>query len=1258
MTEISFVTYNTRGIRNRTKRRSIFRHIRVAYTNSIVILEETHSRPEMESIWRSEWGGQIYFSHGSESGQAGVAILVPCRYVQPIREVFTDSAGRIVCVEVGSGGHRIMIIGVYAPSVDVQSVKCDFIDQLRQILWGHSFGKIVLAGDFNIKLSSLDSDNPCYRESRASIKLKDLLDEFVLEDAWRIQHYKERKFTWRRLNPLQQSRIDMIFISSDILNNNVVKTKIDAGVLSDHNFVTLKFCLSTDPRGPGLWRFNNSLLNDSDFVDFVKHEINKADNAFDPYVDDVSKGVKVEMLLSNIRVLAIRRSKKIAHDLRLTESSLYNSLNELESKISRSPSDEIAKEYEDTKRKLDEIKTKRGTTAMLKSQAVWMEEGEKPTRYFLRTAQQRVAQKNIDMLQNEDGSFVQGNQAVLKKCVEHFKMLYSSKPIEIECMQAFALSDGDPRLSEEDKASCEGQITKEECRLALAKMARNKAAGISGFSAEFFSFFWDDIGGIVVNYINEAKGGQLFVTHRRGVLTLIPKKGNQKLLTNKRPICLLDVIYKLIAKVIVIRMNKVIDRLVHRSQSGFMKGRYIGENSRLISDVISYCKTDNIEGVLLAVDYKNAFDSIEHDFMWYTLESFNFGPDLISWIKLLYHGALLAVCNNGYTSEWFNCNRGTFQGSPLSGLLFNLVGEMLANRIRRESSVQGITISGIEVKIGMYADDTTMFLDSQQSVCRALHILDEFRRASGLEINRAKTKLMWIGSTRYKTEEVCGIEAISKIKILGIIHSATYECGEENIAPAIKKIRNVINSWSQRNLTIKGRITIAKTLLTSQIVYLSSSVKIPNIDLKAIQSLIMKFIWRGRPPKVAHTTLCQSIKDGGLKAPDVFKCYESLRIQWVKRLYTNVDSQWRQLIQARIGEYRIEDVLKSRNTKLFIKKSNMPDFYKDVIDRFQTIFAFDINSARQARAESIWHNDIIKIGGKPVFIKHMYDAGIKVVNDLIGTDGTVMNLTQLKEIYPEVKINFLRLQSFKNAIPAAWKNLIKQDPRALLSPEDKRCCYINVNINKIICLRSLRSHHIYTHLLVKRTPTAQRKWEEEGYNMQDWEQVYEIPYKCSTSTKLQSLHYRILHRYIPTRKFLCTRNVVGSKLCRNCFEVDNLQHFFYECIDVRGIWDNVLSRIMNAFHLPNSFVSVNTVIFGSSSSPAIVNLIILLCKQYVISCKLNEECTNRPNIKGAIKMIVNEHFAEKINAKSKNTLDQFWKKWQTVIDRSGITIFD
>ena len=84
---------------------------------------------------------------------------------------------------------------------------------------------------------------------------------------------------------------------------------------------------------------------------------------------------------------------------------------------------------------------------------------------------------------------------------------------------------------------------------------------------------------------------------------------------------------------------------------------------------------------------------------------------------------------------------------------------------------------------------------------------------------------MWLGSDRFKRDFINGIETVEKIKILGIWFSATVQCADDNIEPVMTKIKNTINSWSQRNLTIKGRITVSKSLMVSQMVYLVMSTK-------------------------------------------------------------------------------------------------------------------------------------------------------------------------------------------------------------------------------------------------------------------------------------------------------------------------------------------------------------------------------------------------------------------------------------------------
>ena len=183
----------------------------------------------------------------------------------------------------------------------------------------------------------------------------------------------------------------------------------------------------------------------------------------------------------------------------------------------------------------------------------------------------RNLKKQIHALQDENGDIVTGNRPILNYCKDHFERLYAS---EVDAagsnvaLLEFLSAVECPSLSENERDVCDAPITGGECKIALDGMMNNKAPSTSGFSKEFFHFFWTELDSIVLNVIDEAKEhGQLFITQRRGVITLIPKKGDQKLIKNKRAICLLDIVYKIIAKVIANRLANVLkERKIHRDQ--------------------------------------------------------------------------------------------------------------------------------------------------------------------------------------------------------------------------------------------------------------------------------------------------------------------------------------------------------------------------------------------------------------------------------------------------------------------------------------------------------------------------------------------------------------------------------------------------------------------------------------------------------------------------------------------------------------------
>ena len=93
--------------------------------------------------------------------------------------------------------------------------------------------------------------------------------------------------------------------------------------MSDHSVISIVIQHGSDLRGPGLWMYNNSLVENEAHVTEVKSEIRKAFNYSDVYQGVLDKGVRLELLLSNIRVLAIRKGKQLAFERRREEEALY-----------------------------------------------------------------------------------------------------------------------------------------------------------------------------------------------------------------------------------------------------------------------------------------------------------------------------------------------------------------------------------------------------------------------------------------------------------------------------------------------------------------------------------------------------------------------------------------------------------------------------------------------------------------------------------------------------------------------------------------------------------------------------------------------------------------------------------------------------------------------------------------------------------------------------------------------------------------------
>ena len=184
-----------------------------------------------------------------------------------------------------------------------------------------------------------------------------------------------------------------------------------------------------------------------------------------------------------------------------------------------------------------------------------------------------------------------------------------------------------PQLSEEEKNSCEGLISPEECSELLDSFQSNKSPGNDGIPAEFYRKFWPLISESFIRCANECfEKGEMSCSQKQAVITLLEKSGKDRtLLENWRPISLVNVDTKIMSKVIAARVKKVLPSIIHYNQTGYVKDRFIGEAIRSIFDIMDFTAKENIPGLLLFIDFQKAFDSVEWEFLIESLKKFNFG---------------------------------------------------------------------------------------------------------------------------------------------------------------------------------------------------------------------------------------------------------------------------------------------------------------------------------------------------------------------------------------------------------------------------------------------------------------------------------------------------------------------------------------------------------------------------------------------------------------------------------------------------------
>jgi mannosylglycoprotein endo-beta-mannosidase len=226
----------------------------------------------------------------------------------------------------------------------------------------------------------------------------------------------------------------------------------------------------------------------------------------------------------------------------------------------------------------------------------------------------RHRKKRIQSLVQEEG-LIEGHEQLKSYITNYYKGLFGSPEESSFSLDESQIADI-PQVSIEENDLLMAPCSEDEINKAIFQMEHNKALGPDGFPAEFYQTFWETIKTDLLQIFSVLHAGQLELFRLNfGEVILLPKVNEAERIQQYRPICLLNVSFKIVTKVATLRLNSVADHVVQPSQTAFMQGRNILDGVVVLHEAVHELHTKRLNGVILKLDFEKAYDKVKWSFL-------------------------------------------------------------------------------------------------------------------------------------------------------------------------------------------------------------------------------------------------------------------------------------------------------------------------------------------------------------------------------------------------------------------------------------------------------------------------------------------------------------------------------------------------------------------------------------------------------------------------------------------------------------------
>lgn len=400
-------------------------------------------------------------------------------------------------------------------------------------------------------------------------------------------------------------------------------------------------------------------------------------------------------------------------------------------------------------------------------------------------------------------------------------------------------------------------------------------------------------------------------------IVLILKVTHVMFFKHLRPISLCNTTYKIISKIIAMRIKPLLDRIVSPTQSAFVPERWIGENTILINKIVHSMRRKKGDKRLVGIkiNMSRAYDRVEWNVLNGLLVQFGFSAKVLSLISECYIVNSSAVLLNVSVFGRVNMERGLRQGDPIALYLFIMMSELLSRMLMNlefKGKIQRAWFgrTGPAISHIFFSDDIMLFYHANlENLVEIKECLDQYCKWIGQDINMDKLGCFFsnntLGKTKVMVKQVLNMKEIRKdAKYLG----NPLFVGK-NKASAFEDLRSRLESrimgWKAKLLSRAGRATLVKSVITTMPAYVMTLNKLSVSWCRDVDKLARRFFWIGNAPKALFFTLigwnkiCVPKACGGIgfrKLEDINKAMVC-KLGWT--LATEEDRLWVKALKAK-----------------------------------------------------------------------------------------------------------------------------------------------------------------------------------------------------------------------------------------------------------------------------------------------------------------------------------------------------------------------